>query len=130
MRKKYKAFNDMIKLKRKIECISQTEYIFVITWDTTRMIIMIIRWLLKKKILLLRAMTLQQTYCIYGIVVNIGHNSKIMKNLLNTKTKNSMERIMNFQILFILGMEICFSVIYCMINVIFVSNSNFIIYLL
>ena len=130
MRKKYKAFNDMIKLKRKIECISQTEYIFVITWDTTRMIIMIIRWLLKKKILLLRAMTLQQTYCIYGIVVNIGHNSKIMKNLLNTKTKNSMERIRNFQILFILGMEICFSVIYCMINVIFVSNSNFIIYLL
>ena len=87
--------------------------------------------IIDKKNILLRGMSLQQTYCIYGIVVYIGHNTKIMKNLINTKTKNSMiERIMNFQILFIFGVDICFSVIYGMINVIFISNSNVIIYLL
>ena len=130
MRNQYKAIDDMIKLKGKIECSPPSEYIsdfmgyYSDDKNDNKMII-------DKKNILLRGMSLQQTYCIYGIVVYIGHNTKIMKNLINTKTKNSMiERIMNFQILFIFGVDICFSVIYGMINVIFISNSNVIIYLL
>ena len=42
MRKKYKAFNDMIKLKGKIECSPQSEYISDYMGNYW-MIIMIIR---------------------------------------------------------------------------------------
>jgi phospholipid-transporting ATPase len=66
--------------------------------------------ILDKNSFLLRGCSLKQTKYILGIVVYIGHNSKIMKNSPSARTKTSkIEDLMNFQILiiFIIQIIIC-----------------------
>ena len=58
--------------------------------------------------ILLRGSSLRNTEWIYGIVVYTGHETKIMKNSVNSKTKYSkLELATNFYILIILLIQIC-----------------------
>jgi len=67
---------------------------------------------LDKNSFLLRGCSLKQTKFIYGFVVYIGHNTKIMKNSPNARAKISrIENIMNFQILIIFCLQTFLSVI-------------------
>ena len=65
-----------------------------------------------KNSFLLRGSSLKQRYCIYGIVVYVGHNTKIMRNSPSARTKISkIEHIMSFQIVIIFIVDIIFSFI-------------------
>lgn len=65
-----------------------------------------------KNSFLLRGCSLRQTEYIYGFVVYVGHNTKIMKNSPSAKSKTSrIEKIMNFQIILIFILQTILSVI-------------------
>ncbi len=67
---------------------------------------------IEKNSFLLRGCSLKQTEYIYGFVVYIGHNTKIMKNSPNARSKISrIENIMNFQIIIIFLLQTFLSVI-------------------
>jgi len=67
---------------------------------------------LDKNSFLLRGCSLKQTKFVYGFVVYIGHNTKIMKNSPNARAKISrIENIMNFQILIIFCLQTILSAI-------------------
>ena len=60
------------------------------------------RVLIENDSFLLRGCSLQQTDAIYGLVVYVGHNTKIMKNSPAARSKiSTIEHIMNMQIIFI-----------------------------
>jgi magnesium-transporting ATPase (P-type) len=67
--------------------------------------------------LLLRGSSLRNTEYIYGVVIYAGHNTKIMMNSLNARTKQSrVFRTMNSQLKLIIIIQLCiclaFSVFY------------------
>jgi phospholipid-transporting ATPase len=67
---------------------------------------------LDKSSFLLRGCSLRQTKFVYGFVVYIGHNTKIMKNSPSARAKISrIENIMNSQILVIFGLQTILSAI-------------------
>ena len=58
--------------------------------------------IIEKDSFLLRGCSLQQTEYVIGIVVYVGHNTKIMKNSPTARSKiSTIEHIMNLQIIFI-----------------------------
>ena len=62
--------------------------------------------------LLLRGATLRNTPWIHGIVVFTGHETKLMRNATATPIKRThVERIVNMQILMLVAMLICLSII-------------------
>lgn len=72
-----------------------------------------------KSSFLLRGCSLQQTEYIYGFVVYVGHNSKIMRNSPSARNKVSrIEEMMNRQILIILLLQISLAFIGAFLNVI------------
>ena len=77
---------------------------------------------------ILRGSSLRQTQYIIGIAVYIGHNTKSMRNSPSATQKISkLEKLMNFQILFIFIFQVVLSIIASIINVIiFYSNNSFI----
>ena len=103
---------DMTKISGRIECNQPTEYLndfagrYYPSHDNTSWINM------DKNSFLLRGSSLKQRYCIYGIVVYVGHNTKIMRNSPSARTKISkIEHIMSFQIVIIFIVDIIFSFI-------------------
>lgn len=67
---------------------------------------------LDKNSFLLRGCSLKQTKFIYGFAIYIGHNTKIMKNSPNARTKISrIENIMNMQIIIIFCLQTFMSTI-------------------
>lgn len=63
--------------------------------------------MLDKNCLLLRGCNLKQTFCIYGIVVYLGHNTKMMKNFPNFKYKTAtIEAVLNVHILFLFMLDL------------------------
>jgi phospholipid-transporting ATPase len=64
-----------------------------------------------KKSFLLRGCSLRQTEFVYGLVVYVGHNTKIMKNSPSARSKTSkIEQIMNFQIIIIFSLQLALSI--------------------
>jgi phospholipid-transporting ATPase len=68
--------------------------------------------------ILLRGSSLRNTEYVFGIVIYAGHNTKIMLNSLNARTKKSrVFKIMNTQLYFIIIMQlvlcVVFSIFYC-----------------
>lgn len=109
--KYYITDRDLQKISGKIECCPPTEYIhdFVgkyYPWHDNS------SWInIDKNCFLLRGSSLRQRYCIYGVAVYVGHNTKIMRNSPSARTKVSkIEHIMNIQIIiiFIVDLIFCF----------------------
>ena len=108
----YISDKDMPKISGKIECSKPTEYIhdfagkYFPGHDCSS-------WInIDKNGFLLRGSSLKQRYCIYGIAVYIGHNTKIMRNSPSARTKVSkIEHIMSSQIVIIFIVDLIFSFI-------------------
>lgn len=67
---------------------------------------------LDKNSFLLRGCSLKQTKYVYGFVIYVGHNTKIMKNSPKARTKLSrIESIMNMQIILIFCLQTILSII-------------------
>lgn len=70
---------------------------------------------------LLRGSSLQQTEFIYGMVVYVGHNTKIMKNSPSAQHKiSTIEHIMNMQIIFIFILQAILSLLgaaFCVLTI-------------
>jgi len=78
-----------------------------------------------KNCFLPRGCSLKQTEYIYGLVVYVGHNTKIMKNSPNARSKISkIEYIMNLQIIIIFCVQLSLSLTASLLNLIW-SNENF-----
>lgn len=113
---------NMSKLRGFVECKKPDEFIFEFNAKITISNEVIA---IDKNSFLLRGCTLKQTDYVYGLVVYVGHNSKIMKNSPNAKHKISkIENIMNFQIIVIFCVQIGLSIIGALMNIIWV-NSNY-----
>ena len=114
---------NMSKLRGFVECKKPDEFIFEFNAKITISNEVIA---IDKNSFLLRGCTLKQTDYVYGLVVYVGHNSKIMKNSPNAKHKISkIENIMNFQIIVIFCVQIGLSIIGALMNIIWV-NSNYV----
>ncbi len=76
--------------------------------------------------LLLRGTSLQETFCVYGIVVYTGFNTKIKKNQFKARKKKSsnIEKIMNLQIILIFIFDIFLSLAAAILALIFYSLNN------
>lgn len=126
----YITDKDMPKISGKIECSPPTEYIHDFTGkyfpghDNST-------WInLDKNSFLLRGSSLRQRYCIYGIAVYIGHNTKIMRNSPAARTKISkIEHIMSFQIVVIFIVDLIFSFLGSILYLIWHSRMKVRIYL-
>ncbi len=80
---------------------------------------------IEKNSFLLRGCSLKQTEYIYGFVVYVGHNTKIMKNSPNSRTKTSrIENIMNFQIIIIFLFQTALSVFGAIMYLIWLARHN------
>ena len=74
---------------------------------------------IEKESFLLRGCSLRQTTYIYGFVVYVGHNTKIMKNSPKPRRKSSrIESIMNYQILIVFIVQLCLSGLASLANLI------------
>ena len=100
----------MARISGKIECNPPTDFIhdfngkYFPGHDNSN-------WInLDKHSFILRGCSLRQIYCIYGVAVYIGHNTKIMKNSPSARSKVSkIEQIMNFQIIVIFCVDLILS---------------------
>jgi phospholipid-transporting ATPase len=83
---------------------------------------------------LLRGCSLKQTEYVFGVVIYVGHNTKIMKNSPSARSKTSkIENIMNFQIMVIFLFQISMSLMGAIFYIIWYDNyfdqlSNYIFY--
>lgn len=78
-----------------------------------------------KSSFLLRGCSLKQTKYIYGFVVYIGHNTKIMKNSPNARSKISrIENIMNMQIIIIFCVQTFLAVIGAIFYLIWLNGNK------
>ncbi|XBW34991.1 hypothetical protein QEN19_000556 [Hanseniaspora menglaensis] len=82
----------------------------------------------KKKIalmpeqMILRGAVIRNTSWCYGIVVNTGHETKLMRNATSTPIKQtSVEKVINMQIILLFGILILFSFISSLGNIIQIS---------
>lgn len=82
----------------------------------------------KKKIallpeqMILRGAVIRNTTWCYGVVVNTGHETKLMRNATSTPIKQtSVERVINIQIILLFGILILFSFISSLGNIIQIS---------
>jgi phospholipid-transporting ATPase len=102
---------DLLKFSGRIDCKPPNEYIYefsgLFQCDIDNDEISI-----DKISFLLRGCSLKQTSFVLGFVVYVGHSTKIMKNSPNARLKVSrVESIMSFQIVVILIMQICLSIL-------------------
>lgn len=117
----FETETELINMKGEVECKKPDEYIFQFDGKIKigRETIAI-----DKHSFLLRGCTLKQTEFIYGLVVYVGHNTKIMKNSPSAKHKvSNIEKIMNFQIIIIFCVQIILSTIAAILNISWVSNN-------
>jgi len=124
--------SDYINFEGKLQCESPNEYIYefdgnlnIILNDVQSEAIFI-----DKNSFLLRGCSLQQTEYIYGLVVYVGHNSKIMKNSPSARNKVSrIEEAMNWQIFIIIIAQLVLSFTGAFVNLvmsyIYQVNHNF-----
>lgn len=78
-----------------------------------------------KNSFLLRGCSLRQTEYIYGFVVYVGHNTKIMKNSPKARSKTSrVEKIMNFQIIIVFCLQTILSVLGAILYIIWLGNNR------
>ncbi len=67
--------------------------------------------------LLLRGSSLRNTDYIYGVVIYTGHNNKIMKNSLKSRSKvSSVSKIVNTHLIFIIIIQFMISLIMTILN--------------
>jgi len=67
--------------------------------------------------ILLRGSSLRNTDYIYGIVIYTGHNSKIMKNSLKSRSKaSSVSKIVNKHLIFIIIIQFVISFVMTILN--------------
>ena len=112
---------ELSNMSGEVKCKKPDEYIFEfdasIQLDSGELIA------IDKTSFLLRGCYLKQTDYIYGLVVYVGHNTKIMKNSPSAKHKTSrIENIMNFQIIVIFCVQILLSLLGAIINIIWVNS--------
>ena len=83
------------------------------------------RVLIENDSFLLRGCSLQQTESIYGLVVYVGHNTKIMKNSPIARAKiSTIEHIMNMQIIFIFIFQAILSLLGASFSIYKLHNIN------
>ena len=83
------------------------------------------RVLIENDSFLLRGCSLQQTESIYGLVVYVGHNTKIMKNSPIARAKiSTIEHIMNMQIIFIFIFQAVLSLLGASFSIYKLHNTN------
>jgi magnesium-transporting ATPase (P-type) len=120
----FKTEGDLSTMYGVVECKKPNEYIFefsgnIILRNRNELIP------IEKNSFLLRGCSLKQTEYIYGLVVYVGHNTKIMINSPNAKHKISkIESIMNFQIVIIFCVDIILSLIGAIANMISVDKQK------
>ena len=125
-----KSEKEMAFLNGIIECSKPNEFIndfngFYISENNGEKIP------IDKQSLLIRGTSLQETFCVYGIVVYIGFNTKIKKNQFKSRKKKSsnIEKIMNLQIILIFIFDIFLSFAAAILALIFYSlNYNVYLY--
>ncbi len=72
---------------------------------------------------LLRGCSLKQTEYVYGLVIYVGHNTKIMKNSPSARSKISkIENIMNFQIMVIFILQLSMSLLGAVFYIVWYDN--------
>ena len=99
------------KIKGRVECEQPNEFIYEFN---AKMYISLedVHLNIDKNNFILRGCSLKQTYFIYGLVVYVGHNSKIMKNSPSARAKTSkLESIMNIQIIIVFLIQFSLSVL-------------------
>ena len=106
----YTDENELKKLRGKIDCEQPNEFIYefnakmYIPFEENPLIN------IEKNNFILRGCSLKQTKYIFGLVVYVGHNSKIMKNSPSARLKTSrIESIMSFQIIIVLVIQFVLS---------------------
>lgn len=121
----YRSDKEMNMISGKIECSPPTEYIHdfdgkYYPWQDNS------SWInIDKNCFLLRGSSLKQRYCIYGVAIYVGHNTKIMRNSPSARTKISkLEQIMSNQILIIFIVDLIFSFIGSLGYLIYYSKSS------
>lgn len=108
--KYYSDENELRSIRGKLDCEEPNEFIYDFNARLTialseRPIINI-----EKNSFILRGCSLKQTSYIFGLVVYIGHNTKIMKNSPSARSKTSrLESIMNFQVIIVLLIQFVLS---------------------
>ena len=81
--------------------------------------------IIEKDSFLLRGCSLQQTDFILGLVVYVGHNTKIMKNSPTARSKiSTIEHIMNMQIIFIFIFQAVLSLVGAIVCIIQLNTGN------
>jgi phospholipid-transporting ATPase len=106
--------DSLTKLKGTGECKAPNEHIYEFNANI-KILNNIIH--IDNKNFLLRGCTLKQTEYVYGLVVYVGHNTKIMKNSPKAKTKISrIEYIMNKQLIMIFLLQIVLSIFGAIMN--------------
>jgi phospholipid-transporting ATPase len=112
---------DMYAMRGEVECKKPDEFIFQFD-GKIRIGNEIIP--IDKSSFLLRGCNLKQTEFVYGLVVYVGHNTKIMKNSPSAKHKvSNIEKTMNYQIIIIFFLQIFLSTIAAIMNIIWVNNN-------
>ena len=75
--------------------------------------------------LLLRGSSLKNTDCIFGVVVYVGHETKIMKNGAVSKIKMSKnERMLNRQIVYIFLLQLALCIFASVYGTIWEKNNK------
>jgi magnesium-transporting ATPase (P-type) len=114
--------NDLSTMYGVVECRKPNEYIFEFAGNIILRNDLIP---IDKNSFLLRGCSLKQTEFIYGLVVYVGHNTKIMINSPSAKHKISkIESIMNFQIMIIFFLDVCLSLIGAICNITLVAENK------
>lgn len=117
---------EIIKIKGKIDCEQPNEFIYefnakmhIINMNHNSV------FSIDNNNFILRGCSLKQTCYIYGVVVYIGHNSKIMKNSPSARSKSSkLESIMNLQIITVFLIQFFLSILGAILFFVWHSNKD------
>jgi len=120
-----KTEKEMIDLQGIIECSQPSEFINDFNGFYTKES-NYDKIPIDRQSLLLRGTSLQETFCVYGIVVYTGFNTKIKKNQFKSRKKKSsnIEKIMNLQIILIFIFDIFLSLAAAILALIFYSLND------
>ncbi len=115
----------IINIKGKIDCEQPNEFIYEFNAKMFLNVQENSFLTIDKNNFILRGCSLKQTCYVYGVVVYIGHNTKIMKNSPSARSKTSkLESNMNLQIITVFLIQFCLSVLGAILFVIWHSNKD------